>query len=388
MIEIVNTPRDYAWGSTSAIADLIGAVPSGAPEAELWLGDHPACPARVKSTGQSLIAWGESHPERFGHGPLPFLLKVLAAESPLSIQAHPTRVQAERGFANENAAGLALDSSTRNYRDANHKPEVIMALSDFSALCGFRPRSEQTSIIAELVQQGVPGSSELSRAVEAGLAIAVEWILTRGDGVNRLVEALSAGIRAPHNSGVDEAFVTARMLSDKFPGDPGIALSILLNRVTLRPGEALFLPAGNIHAYLHGLGIEVMAASDNVLRGGLTSKHVDVPELLSVLDFRELDEPRLEATVSDGVRTFDAGLDDFIVTEITANDDVRVTIAGPAIAVVVAGDVVLHSDSDCKLSRGCSAFIEAGETLHRVMGNGKIYVAHLPTRNLSQTKLD
>jgi mannose-6-phosphate isomerase len=385
VFEIVNTPRDYAWGSTSAIAGLLGTVPSGSTEAELWLGDHPACPARVKSTGQSLIEWGASHPERFGTGPLPFLLKVLAAESPLSIQAHPTRVQAEHGFDKENDAGLDPDSPNRNYRDANHKPEVIVALSEFSALCGFRPSAERASIIAELIRQGTPGSSELASAVTTGLEVAVEWMLTRGDGMNQLVEALSAGIRAPSDAVVDDALETARVLSGHFPGDPGIGVSILLNHVMLRPGEALFLPAGNIHAYLNGLGIEVMAASDNVLRGGLTSKHVDIPELLDVLDFRELHEPRLDATESNGVRTFDPGLDDFILTEIEAHHDVHVAIPGPAIAIVVAGEVMLYSDAEYGLPRGSSVFIEAGETVHRVTGTGRIFVAHSPTLNFSQT---
>lgn len=380
MFEIVNTPRDYAWGSTSAIADLLGSDPSGKPEAELWLGDHPAFPAQVKGTGQSLIEWGESHPERFGTGPLPFLLKVLAADSPLSIQAHPTRAQAERGFALENAAGLAPDAPNRNYRDANHKPEVLVALTDFSALCGFRSSGQRTAIIAELVRQGVPGSFELARAVDAGLDSVVEWILTRGDGVTELVEALSAGIRTTTDAVVDVATQTARMLSTHFPGDPGVALSLLLNHVVLRPGEALFLPAGNIHAYLHGLGIEVMAASDNVLRGGLTSKHIDVPELMNVLDFRELDEPRLIATESNGVRTFDPGLDDFVLTEIVAGDDVRLAITGPAIAIAVEGDPVLQTDGEYVLARGGSVFLDAGETLHRVSGRGRIFVAHRPTR--------
>lgn len=379
MFEIVNTPRDYAWGSTTQIAALLGRSPSGEPEAELWLGDHPASPARVKSTGQSLIEWGASHPDRFGPGPLPFLLKVLAAQSPLSIQAHPTRAQAERGFARDNSAGLDLESPKRNYRDTNHKPEVIVALSDFSALCGFRPSSERAAILAELVDQKIPGATQFAAAVDDGLEIAVEWLLTRGDGVDQLVDALSQGVRSESDD-VDGALDTARALAEQFPGDPGVAVSLLLNRVTLRPGEALFLPAGNIHAYLHGLGVEVMAASDNVLRGGLTAKHVDIPELLSVLDFRELDEPRLSATESPGVRRFDPGLDDFAVTEIETRDAIVVDIAGPAIAIAVEGDVVLHADEELSLSRGSSVFVELGETLNRVSGHGRIYVAHRPIR--------
>jgi mannose-6-phosphate isomerase len=380
VFEIVNAPRSYAWGSTTAISELLGTVPSGAPEAELWLGDHPGSPARVKETGQSLVDWGESHPERFGTRPLPFLLKVLAAELPLSIQAHPTRAQAENGFAAENAAGLALDAPNRNYRDANHKPEILVALTDFAALCGFRPGDQRNAIIAELVRQDVPGSSELAGAIAEGLDSAVEWILTRGDGVVDLVEALSSGIPATSDEIVDDATETARMLSTHFPGDPGVAISLLLNHVVLSPGEALYLPAGNIHAYLHGLGIEVMAASDNVLRGGLTTKHIDVPELLSVLDFCELDEPRLDSIESNGIRTFDPGLDDFILTEIVADGDVGAAIAGPAIAIAVEGNPVLHTDSEYRLARGSSVFIDAEETLRGVSGLGRIFVAHRPTR--------
>ena len=179
---------------------------------------------------------------------------------------------------------------------------------------------------------------------------------------------------------VDDATETARMLSTHFPGDPGVAISLLLNHVVLRPGEALYLPAGNIHAYLYGLGIEVMAASDNVLRGGLTTKHIDVPELLSVLDFRELDEPRLDSIESNGIRTFDPGLDDFILTEIVADGYVGAAIAGPAIAIAVEGNPVLHTDSEYRLARGRSVFIGAEETLRGVSGLGRIFVAHRPTR--------
>jgi mannose-6-phosphate isomerase len=203
--------------------------------------------------------------------------------------------------------------------------------------------------------------------------------------VNELVGALSAGIGATTDAVIDDAFETARMLSRHFLADPGVALSLLLNRVVLRPGESLFLPAGNIHAYLYGLGIEVMAASDNVLRGGLTEKHIDVPELMNVLDFRELDEPRLFATESTGVRTFDPGLDDFILTEIVAGDDVRVAISGPAIAIAVEGNPVLQTNADYGLARGGSVFIEAGESLHRVSGRGRVFVAHCPTRNFSES---
>ena len=382
MFEIVNTPRDYAWGSKSAIAEFLGSTPTGKPEAELWFGDHPGCPARVASTGQSLIDWGAENPERFGAQPLPFLLKVLAADSPLSIQAHPTRAQAAKGFTLENTAGIDRDSPARNYRDDNHKPEIIVALTEFSALCGFRPSAERSAIINELVRRGVPGSTELRQASSSGLESTVEWILTRGVGVAELVEALSNGIPSTGDRVIDDAVDTARALARHFPGDPGVAVSLILNHVTLIPGEALFLPAGNIHAYIHGLGIEVMAASDNVLRGGLTTKHIDVPELLSVLDFHELSEPRLGPTVSNTVRIFEPSIDDFAVTEIEASDDTSVDIPGPAIAIAVDGEVVVRAASELTIARGQSVFIEAGESLRHVRGHGRVIVAHRPTRLL------
>ncbi len=168
MFAIVNTPRNYPWGSTSAIAGVLGIAPSGEPEAELWLGDHPGSPARVKATGESLGDWGARHPERFGGRPLPFLLKLLAAESPLSIQAHPTREQAQAGWARENALGIALDSPQRNYRDRNHKPEVIIALTEFAALCGFRPTAERSRILDFLDNSASMGLTPSGIAVTRG----------------------------------------------------------------------------------------------------------------------------------------------------------------------------------------------------------------------------
>lgn len=378
MFLIANTPRDYSWGSATAIANLLGRIPSGHPEAELWLGDHPGSPAHRVDTGQSLGEWGAENPDRYGTRPLPFLVKVLAAEKPLSIQAHPNRDQAIRGFARENAEGIALDAPNRNYRDPNHKPEIIIALTDFSALCGFRPRADRERILGALEKIGVPGVEALRSKLEEGLGSAVEWILTRGDGVDALVGAVSIARSTTGDDLVDDAMTTAAGLADSYPGDPGVAVSLLLNHVVLSPGEALFLPAGNIHAYLHGLGIEVMAASDNVLRGGLTSKHIDVDELLDVLDSRELAEPRIVSRVDGTVRTFAPDGSDFVVTDADVAGVATVAVPGPAIAIVIDGAVTVHAAHTVDAGRGQAVFVEAGETVSSLSGKGRIFLAHCP----------
>ena len=235
-------------------------------------------------------------------GRLPFLLKVLAAAAPLSLQAHPTPAQAAEGFAREEAAGVPIDAPHRNYKDAFHKPELIYALSDpFRALSGFRPVAE-TRAVLEPVADDARIAPLLERLDDDdALRDVFAWLIAGGDDVDDLVAAVveaSATADGP-------SWQTVRTLADTYPGDPGIAISLLLHTVELRPGEVLYLPAGNIHAYLEGLGIELMAASDNVLRGGLTPKHVDVPELLSVLDFRPLPAPYLAPEEPEpGVRVF------------------------------------------------------------------------------------
>jgi mannose-6-phosphate isomerase len=364
------------------IARVRGVVPSGEPEAELWLGDHPGSPALVEATGESLIDWGARHPDRFGGRPLPFLLKLLAADSPLSIQAHPTREQALAGWERENSAGIALDSPERNYRDRNHKPEVIIALTEFAALCGFRPAAERTRILNFLDKSGVGGTDTLRQHCDQGLDAAVEWLLRRGPGVDEFLAALTDMDARSGEPDVDEPVRVATSLAAQFPRDPGAAVSLLLNHVVLQPGEALFLPAGNIHAYLHGTGIEVMAASDNVLRGGLTTKHVDVVELLAVLDFHELAEPRLQPHVSGSVRTFNPDVDDFAVTDIAVDGRIEVSLDGPCVALVIDGDLTVTADTELRAGRGDALFVEAGETLTAVTGDGRIVFAHSPQLSL------
>ena len=287
-------PRSYAWGSTTAVQSMLGIEPDGLPIAELWFGAHPGAPSPVGGTTLDRLI--EADPvgllgadviQRFG-AQLPFLLKILAADKPLSIQVHPTRAQAGVGFAREDALGIAHDAPNRNYRDRNHKPELLCALTEFEALCGFRPENEIRDLFALLE---VPGFDETwERLVTAGTRSAFEALLEHPDPA-RLVDAVVAN--APRLRG--KWFGAARAIvlaAEHFPGDIGVVLTLFLNYVRLEPRQAIYLGAGNVHAYLRGVGIEVMASSDNVLRCGLTPKHVDVPELLKITDFSELADPR------------------------------------------------------------------------------------------------
>ncbi|MBG6055914.1 mannose-6-phosphate isomerase [Salinibacterium sp. CAN_S4] len=360
-VGITNTPRDYAWGSDGAISGLLGTEASGAPEAELWLGAHAGSPSRIVDSTDTLLDVVD--------GRLPFLLKVLAAGSPLSLQAHPTMAQAEEGFERENALGIPLDAPNRNYKDAFHKPELIYALSDeFDALCGFRSASDTRSLLqASLPDVAAPLLARLTD--DDALRATFEWLITRGEGVDDLVAAVSA---AADDSTPELS--TVKLLAGAYPGDPGIVISLLLNRVTLRRGEALFLPAGNIHAYLSGLGMELMAASDNVLRGGLTPKFIDVPELLAVLDFRPVPVPYLvPQRPGGGVEVFRPDGAEFALL-IIDGDAVR-QLDGPAIALCLDGEFMLRGEAtETVVSRGAAVYI-ADESTLTITGAGRLVLA-------------
>lgn len=380
-VPITNTPRNYPWGSTAAIAELLGREPSGQPEAELWLGAHPGSPSVIVGDGGpagDLAAWIAADP-RAALGPgerLPFLLKVLAADSALSLQAHPTTKQAAAGFARENALGVPIDAANRNYRDPHAKPEVLYALSPtVDALCGFRPLAETRELFEALGLEGfVPGWDSI-----AGV---FAWLLSGDPRVAELVEraVVVAGETAAPDDATALAVDTILRLAVEHPGDPGIVGALLLNRVQLRAGEALFLPAGNIHAYLRGVGIELMEASDNVLRGGLTSKHIDVPELLNVLDFTPRPIPYLVGEpVAPGVEAFrppGCGFELVNVTGDTQNPlNVQWPLNGPAIALCTAGAFTLDSASTVHLCRGEAVYITPDERELAIRGVGTLFLA-------------
>jgi len=397
-VGITNRPRPYAWGSRTAIADLLGWEPSGGPEAELWLGAHPGSPSRIvdpAATGGAadLAAWIAADPS-VALGPdarsarLPFLLKLLAAGSPLSLQAHPTAAQAREGFRRENEAGVPLDAPHRNYRDEHPKPELIYALSErFEALCGFRTLAEFRQIVAVLRRRATPGAQvvpldallELAASDDA-LPDVVEWLSRGGDDVDAVVDLvadLAARRPAPGEDGqFDTAFATTVDLAAEYPGDPGIMVSLLLNRVSLRRGEALYLPAGNIHAYLSGLGVELMAASDNVLRGGLTPKHVDVPELMNVLDFTPRAVPVLAPErPSPGLEVYRPTAPDFVLVRFGGGAQATFPLQGPAIAICTRGSVALSGASSIRLDRGSAVYITPDEGEITLSGDGEVFVA-------------
>ena len=383
-VGITNAPRDYAWGSDGAISALLGTSPTGHPEAELWLGAHPGSPAVVvggEADGQTLVEVVDGH--------LPFLMKVLAAKSALSLQAHPTMEQAAEGFAREEAAAVPLDAPHRNYKDAFHKPEILYALSDeFHALCGFRSAATVHETIGQLIQvdaaSEAPTRGSLHRWLDRmggdeSIRHVFEWLVTRGEGVDELIARVTELAASPLFDGVPE-LETVRDLARWYPGDPGIVISLMLNRLTLRKGEVLWMPAGNIHAYLTGLGIELMASSDNVLRGGLTPKHIDVPELLRVLDFRPIPVPLLEPQrVAPGVEVFAPGVPDFALTVVDLADAhgvAAVELAGPAIALCVRGTAELDGAASRRaLSRGESAYATPDESPLALTGNGLVFIA-------------
>ncbi|MFF1878060.1 mannose-6-phosphate isomerase, class I [Leifsonia sp. NPDC058230] len=403
-VRIGNTPRDYAWGSTTAIAGLLGTEPTGRPEAELWLGAHPGSPSVILDparTGGSrdLAEWIARDPRAAlgsGQTQLPYLLKVLAAAGPLSLQAHPSTAQAQAGFARENAAGIPIDSPDRNYKDAAHKPELIFALSDpFEALCGFRDVAASRELFRRLATVSGDDGSPISTFADTlvgeppvVLRRATEWLLGGDPAVADLVRAVVAGAAsvepdanaAAARDDLAVAADTVRMLAEAFPGDPGIVLALLLNRVTLRPGQVLYLPAGNIHAYLRGLGIELMAASDNVLRGGLTPKRIDVPELVSILDFSPIEaSPLAPERPAPNVEVFRPDVPDFTLDHVVVGGEVAtasVHLPGAAIALCTAGRVTLTgATGHIDLGRGDSVYVTPDEGDLTVAGDGTVFVA-------------
>lgn len=440
-VGITNTPRDYAWGSRTAIAELLGHEASGGPEAELWLGAHSGRPSTVTAAtpalaGKRLDEVIAAAPAEFlgaGRGRLPFLMKVLAAAAPLSLQVHPDPEQAKAGFERENAAGVPLDADARNYKDDSAKPELILALSPtFEALAGFRHLSESRLLLAELVsassgedRAAIAGFADLLAAGDPALAAStgssretirdgaaesgetvpahtgtgnpledtVEWLLRGGDDVERLVAAVVATVPRLSGSSFSREWATVGDLATAYPGDPGIVISLLLNRVSLQQGQALALPAGAVHAYLAGLGIEVMAASDNVLRGGLTPKHVDVDELLRIVRFEALPTPVVQPERAEpGVTLWRPTSDDFVLAQIglgeaaavhgytlSGPDSTTIALTGPAEVIVVAGGLTFAGATDSiTLARGDAAFITPDEGTVTVSGSGIAYLTTTP----------
>jgi mannose-6-phosphate isomerase len=392
-----NDVQNYVWGSRAAIADLLGRPsPSSEPEAELWMGAHPKAPSRVQIDGvwtplPDVIArdpagvLGKRVAGRFG-GKLPFLFKVLAAAEPLSIQAHPDLAQARQGFARENERGVRLEAPDRNYRDDNHKPEIICALTPFWGLNGFR------SVGDILDTFDIVGPAELAPEIkrlaahpsEQGLREFFTAIMTMDVARKRRAVA-EAVARAATGASGDPVCEWMQRLQGRYPGDIGVLSPMLLNLVELEPGQAMFLHARRLHAYLDGTGVELMANSDNVLRGGLTPKHVDVPELLRVLRFDETaidvltPEPR-----APGERVYRTDVDEFRLSVIEVDERTSYASAeerSVEIAMCTKGSAriaAVESGETVTVSRGMSFLVPASVRRYRIEGTATLYRASVP----------
>ncbi|MGW3099420.1 mannose-6-phosphate isomerase, class I [Streptomyces sp. NPDC001102] len=379
MDRLDNTIRPYAWGSTTAIPALLGVEPSGEPQAEMWMGAHPGAPSRTARG--TLVEVIDAAPEtelgpeavaRFGPR-LPFLLKILAAGAPLSLQVHPDLAQAKEGYADEERRSIPVDAPHRNYKDANHKPELICALTEFDGLCGFRDPLRAADLLDGLGVDSLKPYVDLLHAhpEDAALREVLTAILTADPEEMRhtVHETASACAR------LGGPYAPYAEIAHHYPGDPGVIAAMLLNHVRLQPGEALFLGAGIPHAYLSGLGVEIMANSDNVLRCGLTPKHVDVPELLRVVRFEASDPGVLRPEASpDGEEVYETPIDEFRLSRYvlpeggTPHDVTRET---PQILLCTAGSVRAGEE---ELTPGTSVFVPAGEKAE-VSGAGTVFRA-------------
>ncbi|WP_349828707.1 mannose-6-phosphate isomerase, class I [Brevibacterium litoralis] len=418
MEKLQNTVRHYDWGATRGIPEILGVEPDGRPWAELWIGAHPATPSHVED-GRGLdaviaadpdAALGQASRAVFGDR-LPFLLKILAAGKALSIQAHPSLDQAREGFAREEAAGIPVDASHRNYKDAWHKPELIHALTDFTALCGYRPVAEIRADIARLrtllaEAPRAPGSTPVptddaalldaalldawdavfapvysgADADSAGAALlaATRHVLSGtgyGDLVGRLGELpeVTARRAGTTEDPADDLLDLLALLTGDFPGDPGVLVGLMLQVHHLRPGQSLALDAGVPHAYVRGLGVEIMASSDNVLRGGLTGKHIDLDELDRVLVPTGADGGPVSPDAAGVVR---GATDDFALQRIDSATDTPVRRSGASILLAVEGEWTVSSGTaQVTLGAGGSVFVAASEATPHVTGSGALFVA-------------
>ncbi|WP_145540574.1 mannose-6-phosphate isomerase [Yersinia alsatica] len=384
MQKMKNAVQNYAWGSTNALTELYGiANPQAKPMAELWMGAHPKSSSEVAdANGQwhSLRDVIEQDPDtNLGHdvfqrfGELPFLFKVLCAAQPLSIQVHPSKSAAEIGFAKENQAGIPLDAAERNYKDANHKPELVYALTPFQAMNGFRTLDDIAALLQPLAAAHPDIAAFLREPDTEHLATLFASLLSmEGEPKTRALGILKAAL----NNQLGEPWDTIRSISRFYPEDSGLFSPLLLNVVTLQPGEAMFLYAETPHAYLDGVALEVMANSDNVLRAGLTPKFIDIPELMANLQFipKPADTLLTQPQQQGNELVFPIPVEDFAFSLHTLTADPQVLAQNSAaIVFCVTGQAVLKKQQqEITLQPGESCFIPANESPVNVQGVGSI----------------
>ncbi|GAA3237411.1 mannose-6-phosphate isomerase, class I [Actinocorallia longicatena] len=373
-----NVIRSYDWGSRTVLAELFGRpVPSDGPEAELWIGAHPGAPSRLAGGGTLLDLIGADPAGTLGPGRdrLPFLLKILAVERPLSIQVHPDAAQAAAGYARENEAGIPAGDAKRSYHDDWPKPELVCALTPFTALCGFRPVEEAAALLEGLAGERTGRIAAVLRAEgpRGAVTLLADWPEADRRALVAEVVTGSAG-----TGGL--ACSWARRIAEQYPADPGVVTSLLLNLVVLQPGEAMFARPRTIHAYLHGTAVEIMAGSDNVLRGGLTPKHIDLPELLAITRF-EPSPPDLVAAsaLQDGEDLYPAPVRQFRLTRLSPDPVLTVDVPGPGAVLCLEGSLeVSRGDSVERLTPGEAVFVPFAGGPLRVTGPGTGFRASVP----------
>lgn len=387
MLKMQNQVQFYDWGSHTAMTEMYGYPnPDKQPMAELWMGAHPKASSVVTDTrgntcslydfiaGDPQSALGDEINRRFHR--LPFLFKVLSAARPLSVQVHPDKAAAEEGFARENNAGIPLDSPVRNYKDDNHKPELVYALTPFRAMNAFRPLTD----IAGLLSEVAPAHPAIERFIASPSEEHLSVLFTRllsmsGDTKERAVAVLKSAL----NSRQGEPWDTIRKMTEFYPDDNGLFTPLLLNVVELKPGEAMFLYARTPHAYLEGTALEVMANSDNVLRAGLTQKHIDVGELLNNLDFvpKHAKSLFMQPEHINNTEIFPIPVDDFSFSVMKLHNQEMILENNSAnILFCVEGHAVITTETEqLRVISGESVFLSAIERKFKIDGEG--IIAHV-----------
>jgi len=383
MQKLNNSLQNYAWGSKTALTELYGIEnPQGLPMAELWMGAHPKSPSTVEVNGEvrslreiidadKVAMLGKAVAERFGE--LPFLFKVLCADQPLSIQVHPSKAAAEQGFARENAAGIPLSAAERNYKDANHKPELVYALTPFQAMNGFRELHEIVSLLEPVAGAHPQIAHFLENTDEANLAKLFATLLSLQDEAkSRAIGVMKSAL----NGREGEPWQTIKSIAIDYPDDSGLFSPLLLNVITLQPGEAMFLFAETPHAYLKGVALEVMANSDNVLRAGLTPKFIDIPELLANLKFQAkpaatlLTQPQRDGETLN----FPIPVEDFAfaIHGLSAAPQALAQNSAALLFCIEGQAIIEKSGQQLVLKPGESCFVAANESPVNAAGTGRL----------------
>ncbi|UPQ86896.1 mannose-6-phosphate isomerase, class I [Vibrio sinaloensis] len=390
--KLSNVIQTYDWGSLTSLNEMFNIEnPQHSPQAEMWMGTHPRGCSKVADKGIALSELVvEDTPNMLGRytamrfGELPYLLKVIAADSPLSIQVHPSKTKAEQGFQREEQLGIPIDASNRNYKDDNHKPELVYALTFFLALNGFRPISEIISLFKELNLHSINTilQSLLAQPNESGLKGFFKHIMTLSgqDKQQALAELNSALTRPAKSRLAREAFHTIKKLSEHYQDDVGLFAPLLLNIIELAPGEAMFLHAETPHAYLSGTALEIMANSDNVLRAGLTSKHIDTVELLNNVTFTSTPTSSLIlAPVEKASRlSYPVPVDDFCFDIVSSTESAQTLYVRSAeVLFCLDGEVLIETpQSSISLIKGESAFISNDSLCYKLSQTGTLARAY------------